>query len=142
MRAQRRGEVLAEAPAVRRAVVIDDADLVVAEAVDAVLVEKELRVLDEEVAHLRFAEVEHQPARMSFVGEVQRVDVPAAGRLPIEEVQALVAEISSGVVVDQIENDGEPVKVRQIDERLQLVHLAAQVFDSVARAAPWHRAVG
>ena len=43
---QRRREVLAEAPAVRRAVVIDDAHLIVAEAVYAILVEKEFRVLD------------------------------------------------------------------------------------------------
>ena len=61
---------------------------------------------------------------------------PAPGRLPIEEVQALVAEITSRVVVDEIENDGEPVKVCQIDERLQLVHLAPEVFDPVACDAP------
>ena len=136
MRADCGGEVLAEAPAVRRAVVVDDADLVVAEAVDAILVEQELRVLNEEVAHFRFAEVEHEAARVSFVGEVERVAVARAGRLPIEEVQALVAEITARMVVDEIENDGEPVKVRQIDERLQLVHLAPEVFDPVARDAP------
>ena len=133
MRAQGRGEILAEAPSVRRAVVVDHADLVVTEAVDAVLVEKELRVLNEEVAHLGFPEVEHQPARVSLVGEVQRIAVPGVGRLPIEEVQAFVAEVAAGVVVDEIEHDGEPMKVRQIDERLQLVHLAAQILDSIAR---------
>ena len=97
MRVQGRVEILAETPAVGRAVVVDDAHLIVAEAIDAVLVEKELRVLDEEVAHLRFAEVEHQSAGMSLVGEVQRIAVSAVRRLPIEEVQAFVAEVAAAL---------------------------------------------
>src|SRR5688572_32964916 len=112
MGAQRRGEVLAEAPTMWCAVVIDNADLVVPEAVDAVFVEKERRVANEKVAHLRFSEVEHQSARMTLVAEVQRIAVSAVCRLAIEEIQALVAEVASGMVVNEIEHDGQPVKVR------------------------------
>ena len=83
MSAQCRGEILAEAPPVGRAVVIDDADLVVPETIDAVLVEKELRVQDEKVAHFWFSEVEHQPAGVPPVGEVERVVVAARSRLPV-----------------------------------------------------------
>src|SRR5687768_15230373 len=106
MGAQRGGQVLAEAPPMRCAVVIDDADLVVPETVDAVLVEEEPRVVNQKVAHLRFSKVEHQPTRMSLVCEVQRVAVPAVRRLPVEEIEAFVAEVSSRVVVDKIEHDG------------------------------------
>jgi hypothetical protein len=68
---QRRGEVLAEAPAMGRAIVIDDAHLVIAEAVEAIFIEEELGVLDEEIAHLGLAEVEHKPTGMAFVGKIE-----------------------------------------------------------------------
>ena len=46
---------------------IDHAHLVVAEAVHAVFVKEELGVLDQEIAHLRFAEVEDQSAGVSVL---------------------------------------------------------------------------
>ena len=58
----RRGQILAKAPAVRRAVVVDHAHLIVAKSVNAIFVKEEFGVLDEEIAHLRFAEIE-TPAR-------------------------------------------------------------------------------
>ena len=63
---ERRGQVLAKTPAVRRAVMIDDAHLVVAEAIDAIFIKKELRVLNQEVAHFGLAEVEHKAAGMAL----------------------------------------------------------------------------
>ena len=97
--AQRAGQVLAEGPAGRRAVVVDDADLIVAKAVDAVLVEEEAGVADQEVAHLRFGEVEDQSAGMAVVAEVERAAVVAGRGLAVEVVQALVAELATGMVV-------------------------------------------
>jgi hypothetical protein len=61
------GEVLAKLPSVRRTVVIDDAHLIITESVDAVFVEKECGVLDEEILHLRLGEVEHEATGMSLV---------------------------------------------------------------------------
>ena len=52
---ERVGQVLAERPAVRGAVAIDDAHLILAEPVDAILVEEELRVLRSEHAWSRSA---------------------------------------------------------------------------------------
>lgn len=61
------GQVLAKRPTVRHTVVVDDADLIVAEAIDAVFVEEEARVLDQEVAHLGLAEIEDQPTGMPML---------------------------------------------------------------------------
>ena len=126
------GEILAKAPAARRAIVVDHAHLIVAKAVDAVFIEKKLRVLDQEVAYLRLAEVEHEPARVTLVGEIERVHVASVGRLAIEEVETLVAEVAAGVVVDDVQQHSETVQVAQIHERLELVHLAAEVLRHVA----------
>ena len=67
MKANRGGEILAKAPAVWRSIVIDHAHLIVSKAVDAVFIQKKLRVLDQEVPYLRLRVVEHQPAGMTFV---------------------------------------------------------------------------
>ena len=71
MVAQRGGEFLAEAPAVWRAIVIDDAHLIIAEAVEPVFIEEELGILDQKIAHFGLAEVEHEPTGMAFVGKIQ-----------------------------------------------------------------------
>ena len=133
MVAQRRGQVLAKTPAVRRAVVVDHAHLIVAEPIDAIFIEEESGVLDEKVAHFRFAEIKDQPAGVSAVGEVERIPVPARGRLPIEEVNALVAEIAARMVVNHVQQDSESVQMAEIDQGLQLVHLSAQISDLVRR---------
>ena len=54
-----------------RAIMIDNAHLVVAQTVDAVLVKKKLGVLNQKLTHLRFFVVEHQPAGMAFIGKVK-----------------------------------------------------------------------
>ena len=79
MEADRGAEILAKAPAVWGAVMIDHAYLIVAKAVDAVFIEKKRRVLDQKVPYLRLAEVEHEPACMAFVGEIERVSVASVG---------------------------------------------------------------
>ena len=125
-------EVLAEAPTVRGAIVVDHAHLVVAEAVHAVFVQEELGILDQEVPHLRLAVVEDESAGMAAVGEVEGVSVAARGGLAVQEVHALIAEIAARVVVDDVQDDGETVYVAQVDQRLELIHFAAQVGYVVA----------
>ena len=73
---------------------------------------------------------------MPLVGEVERVAVTAAGRLAVEKVQALIAEVAAGMVVDDIEDDRQAMQVTQVHESLELIHLAAQVFEPVAPQPP------
>src|SRR5438105_15359709 len=111
MGANRGGELLAKAPAVWRAIMIDHAHLVIAKTVDTVFIQKKLGVLDQKVPYLRLGVVEHQPAGMTFVSEIERVSVAAFGRLAVEEVEALVAEVAACMVVDDVEQHGEAVQV-------------------------------
>ena len=48
----------------------------------------------------------------------------------------LIAEVAACMVVDHIEDHGDPMHVRQIHQRLQLVHLALQVRLAIRRQAP------
>src|SRR6185312_6460699 len=116
----------------RRTVMVNDTDLIVAEAVHAIFVEKKFGVLNEEVADLWFGIIEHKPARMALVCEIEGVVVPARLGLPIEEVETLVSEFPSGMVIDHVENHGQPMKVCEIRQRLQLVHFPMQLIGSVA----------
>jgi len=127
------GQVLAEAPAVGCAVVVDHAHLVIAETVDSIFLQEEPGVLDEEVAHLGFAEIEHQTAGVTAVEEVEGVGIAAGGVLAVEEVEAFVAEAASGVVIDDVEEDGEAVDMAEIDEGLELVHFAAKTLEGIGR---------
>ena len=56
--------------------------------------------------------------------------------MPVEEVEALVAEIAARVVVDDVQDHREAVDVAEVDQRLELVHLAAQVLDLRSGARP------
>ena len=132
MVAQRGGEILAKAPAVGRAIMINDAHLIVAEAVEPIFLEEELGIVDEEIAHFGLAEVEHQPTGMAFVGKIEGVAITTRGRLPVEEEEALVAEIAARVVVHHIQEHREAIHVAEVDQRLALIHLAAQVLDIVS----------
>jgi hypothetical protein len=62
---------LAEAPAVWRTIMIDDAHLIVTEAVDPVFIEEEPGILDEKISHVGLAEIEHQPTGMPSVGKIK-----------------------------------------------------------------------
>jgi hypothetical protein len=109
----------------RRTVAVDHTHLVVAEAVDAVFVKKESGVLNQEIPYLRLGEIKHQAARMAFVRKVERVPLPGCRILAIEEVQALVAELAACVVVDDIEQHGQSMEMRQFHQRLELIHFPA-----------------
>ena len=118
-----------------RAIVVDDAHLIVAQAVDPIFIEKKLCVLNQKVANLRLAEVEHQSSGMPDIGEVEGIAIAALVRLAVEEVEALIAEIAARVVVYHVQDYGESVDVAEIHQCLELVHLAAQIFDPIARSS-------
>jgi hypothetical protein len=64
-------QLLTKTPAMRSPVVVNDTDLVMAEAIDTVLIQQELRVLNQKVPHLRFGKIKHQPAGVTLVREVK-----------------------------------------------------------------------
>src|SRR5262249_51915451 len=129
--AERIREVLTESPA---AETIDDGDLVVAEAVDMVLVEIEAGVVDQELADRRLLKREDETARPPLIREVQAVAIAMVDR-PIEEVEALVAEVTTGVVVDDIENHCETPHVADVDQRLELIRVRGEILTREWRPA-------
>ena len=97
-----------------------DAHVVVAQAVGVVFLEKELRVVDEELTHFLFPEGETEAAGVANVAEVQAV-VVVAPRHAIEEIEALVAKVAAGVVMDDVEDDGQAVQVGEVDQAAELI---------------------
>ncbi len=89
-------------------VVPDLVDGVEAQAVEAVFLEPIKRVLDEEGAHGRAIVGDgHAPGRVALrIEEVGRVGV---------QVVAVRAE----VIVDHVEKDHQPARVRRVDEALE-----------------------
>ena len=120
---QRVRQALQEPPP---AVGVDHRHLVEPEPVGVVLVDEEPRVVPEEPANLSFPIGEHEAARPPLVGEVE-APVVVSVRLPVEEIDALVAEIAAGMVVHDVENDGDAVDVEQVDDGHQLGRLAAEL---------------
>ena len=90
-----------------------------------VLLEVERGVIDQELPDPAVPVGEDQPAHVPLAGEVEAV-VVVAGRLAVEEIKAGVVEAASRVVVDDVEQNGDPVDVEDIDQRLQLVDLAVE----------------
>ena len=81
-----------------------------AQPVEAVFHQPVERVLGEELAHLRAAEIDRRaPRRRHIVAEELR------------RVAREIIPVGPEVVVDHVEKDHQPVIVRGIDERLQLV---------------------
>lgn len=87
MRAQGPRKVLTEIPAASVAVVIDDADLIEAQTIDAVFVQKELRVVDQECPSGIGLKIEDYATRPSIVRKVKRVPPQRHldSILPVEE---------------------------------------------------------
>jgi hypothetical protein len=129
--AQRLGELLAErAPAVP----LDDPDLVEPEPVGVVLLEEHPRVVGEEGAHSRLGELEDAPAGPASGTEVEVVLRPGRAR-QVEVVDALGVQVAPGVVVDHVDDDGDPIEVEDVDERLELVDLPGQLRSGQRYAA-------
>ena len=102
-------------------VVRDDPHLVVADAVDPVLLQEGRGVVDQELPDVGVPEREHQPAGPALVGEVEAVVLIAVAE-PVVEPEALRIEPPSGVIVDEVEDHRDPVQVGEIDQALELVH--------------------
>ena len=103
-----------------------------------VLVQPEETVIDEQLADPRLLVLEGKSTGPPLVAEVETVGV--AGELrPIEEVQALIIERSSRMVVDDIQQDCQPIGVTDGDERLDLTDLAIQRL-AEAGSCPWRPA--
>jgi hypothetical protein len=118
------GEVLAEPPTA--VVAVDHGHLIEPEPVDMVFVEEHPGVADQELADVRLQELEDLAASLPPLGEVDAVGVVRIGRA-VEVVEALVVEVPAGVVVDHVGQYGQSVEVADVDEGLELVHLAAQL---------------
>jgi len=99
---QRGGEVWQKLHRGGAAVVVDDAHLVVAEAIDAVFMQKNLAfwMRKSRTSGLPKSKTSHRHAP---VGEIERVSIAASGRLAVQKVHALIAKISTRVVVDHVQ---------------------------------------
>src|SRR5215204_578882 len=93
-----------------------DANLVIADAVDVVLVEKEPSVIDQKLPHRWLPIGEHVTAGPALVREVEAAIQIAVG-LAIVEPEAPIAKVTPGVVVDAIENDSDPIQVKEVSAR-------------------------
>ena len=106
MRAQCARQSLAKIPASSVAVAVDDADFIIAEAVNAIFIEQEECVINKKLPHPITLEIENIPARPSFVGEKERV--PVLGRsifrtnLTIKEPQTFSSETAACMVEDKV----------------------------------------
>src|SRR5579864_327339 len=120
LEAEGTGQVTAEAGARIAAEAEEHADLVVAKAVGVKFVQKEPGVVDEELAHVLIPEREGKAAGPSFVGAVKALVVVTVGSAVPEVDGVVVAEKPARVVVHDIENNGDPVEVAEIDKNLEL----------------------
>ena len=108
------GNVLAEQPAVFAALVFDDAYLVVAETITMVFSEIELCIVDQELFDSIVPVCEHQTTGPAVIREIETV-VLIAVRFTVEEVNALIAEIAAGVVVNDIKKHCYAVDMAHVD---------------------------
>ena len=108
---------------------VDHTHLIVSKSIDSILIQAEDRVVDQKLPNLRLAEIEHEPAGMADLGEIERIAVPPLGltRLAIEEIDAFVSEIAPRMVVNDIEQNSHAVQVEEVDERLELIDFGAQL---------------
>ena len=106
MRAKRASERLTKIPASAVAIAVDHTDFVIAEAVNAILVEKEKRVINEKLPDPIILEIKNISARPTFVGEEERVPVLRwsifRSILAIKKPQAFSSEPAPGMVEDKV----------------------------------------
>ena len=100
-------------------------------------------IVDEKLPHPGVPVCEDETAGPTIRREVKAVVVVAV-RIPIEEVQTLVAELAAGVVVDHIEQHRDAERVADIDQRLELSGLTPQMSprSPAVRPRPSRRASG
>src|ERR1051325_11905613 len=79
---------------------VDDGHLIVADAVDVILLRARQRVVDQELADVLVTVGEDEAANPALIGEIQAAIV-VAGRLAVEEEQARVVESTPGMIEDE-----------------------------------------
>src|SRR2546425_5611828 len=99
---------------------VHNGHLVIAKPIDAVLAEQHSGVVDQKLPDLSFAEGKDQPSRMPISRKVNAVPVIRAVRAIIK-MNALVVEVSAGMVVDNVGDHRQSVDMTKLDERLELV---------------------
>ena len=127
-------QVLAHLPA---AVLVDDRHFVVAEPVGMVFLEVVRRVVNQELADAGIPVREDLAADVPLVGEVEAA-VVVTRRLAIEVIEAAVVEAAPRVVKNNVKEHSDPVNVKDVDQRLQLIDLGVE--RAGRRGA--HRALG
>src|SRR5438094_2933073 len=71
MHAQSASQRLTKIPASPVAIAVDNADFIIAEAVNAILVEQKERVIDKKLSHAITLEIKNISSRPGLVGEVE-----------------------------------------------------------------------
>src|SRR5271166_6131071 len=122
-RAHRLRQVLAEFAA---AIVLDHPHLVVADAVDAIFVQEEASIVDQELRNPLVPVCENLSAGPTLISEEQAVVQVAVG-LAVIEPQAVIVEATAGMIVDKVEDHGDAVQMAEIDEALQLIDAGCEL---------------
>ena len=91
-----------------------------------IFIEEEFGVVDEELADVSFGIAKNSSASLFVADEIEAIVVGAIRRL-IEVFDAFFVEAGSGVIVDDVEDHSDAVKVEKIDHRFELVGLAGQL---------------
>src|SRR5208283_3068723 len=112
----------------RRPIVRDDSHRVVADSVDPILLDEGRGVVDEELPDVGVRVSKHQAAGPALIGEVEAVVLIAVGR-SVVEIEALRVEAAAGMIVDKIEDDGNAMQVREIDQAFQLIDARPKLFE-------------
>src|SRR2546427_8325668 len=106
MHAECASQSLTKIPASPVAIAVDDADFIIAEAVNAIFIEQEERVINKKLSHAFTLEIENISSRPGFVGEKERVPVLWRSifrtNLTIKEPQTFSSETAAGMVEDKV----------------------------------------
>src|SRR5262245_34508664 len=101
-------EVLTERPT---AVIVDNTNFVITKAINVVLVQKIFCIANQKVAYSAIPISKHEPACPTLIGEIKAVIV-ASVLLTVEEIEALVVEATTGVVINNVKDDRNSSKVQ------------------------------
>src|SRR5204863_426941 len=106
VRAECASQCLAKIPTSAVAVAIDNADFIIAKAVNAIFIEQEESVINKKLPHAITLKIENISSRPGLVGEEERVPIFRRcifeSVLPIEKPQTLSSKTATCVVEDKV----------------------------------------
>ena len=133
--AQGARQVGAETPPAREIQGEQNADLIVAEAVDVKGAHEKRRVVDEELADVIVPEGEGKSTGPPHVGEVEAIVVIAVGEaVPEIEIQ-IISHEAAGMVVNHIEDDADAIQMAKVHQGAELVGSGGDVGNQQRRLA-------